>query len=127
MASNPIAYYAILAVVCSRRLVAGFQVIWLNVPPITVGVKNMLGGGEIFQLPVSVGGQPMEVQITVVTDHWVVHSQPDVALRIELDTGANGERRHRATSGSLHGDKNPRKAPQLSVIGLPIILIVGPG
>nr|WP_276221321.1 hypothetical protein [Halomicroarcula sp. DFY41] len=71
-----------------------FEVVGIVVPAIFIDVVNVERRPEIVEVAVGVGGQPVEVEIPVVTSLRVPHAEPWIVVEIELYTGLENHADH---------------------------------
>jgi len=71
-----------------------FEVFGFVVPTVLVDVMNVEVRPERIYLAVSVGGQPVEVDVAVVTSSGIPHSDAWVVVGIELYPGRENHADH---------------------------------
>ncbi|MDS0276444.1 hypothetical protein NDI85_01330 [Halomicroarcula sp. S1AR25-4] len=65
----------------------GFEVFRVVVPAIFVDVMNVQVRPEIVYFAVRVCGEPVEVQVTVMSGVGIPHSNTRIVIEVELYTG----------------------------------------
>lgn len=90
---------------------ASFEIARLVVPAIFVDVVNVEVRPEVVNLTVGIGGEPVEVQVAVVSSVGVPNANPRIVVEVELDARPEDHADHPHSSDGTTETDSRRRGP----------------